>query len=184
MEFTAQRHQLPPFRRSTSRSSPSRAASHINYMTSLDGNFPDFDMKSISNGLTRFLYCVPKNPYNRAYVSAYLRIEIYYAQDHMINYYSTYRTDIRDIGMAPNAFLYQNADGYDRLRLFNYNSQDDVHNSHIRKDITNNNKHWYRICVEAAVIAFSGIAMLPFGGSQSYTHSYSVYQPEHVVHSH
>ena len=174
----------PSFRRSSSRSSPSRAANHINYLTSLDGNFPDFNMKSISNDLTRFLYCVPKNPYNRAYVSAYLRIERYYAQDHMINYYSTYRTDIRDIGMAPNAFLYQNADGHDRLRLFNYNSQDDVHNSHIRKDITNNNKHWYRICVEAAVIAFSGIAMLPFGASQSYTHTYSVYQPENMDYKH
>ena len=169
----------PHFRRSRSTSAPSRQQPSKTYLSDLDGTFADYNMKSISNDLTRLLFCVPKHPYNKAYVSAYLRIEAYYAQPYMEPFYKAYDTDTINVGISPHAFLYIDKDDNDKIRMFNYNKEDDIHNDHVRKDITENTREWYTIIVQAAVIAFSGIANLPF--LQNINHDFTVFQPRYFT---
>jgi hypothetical protein len=161
----------------------------VSYLHDIDGSYSDFNMRELTTIMTNFASKASnKQFYNRYLVSALFNIEAYYSKPEMEPHVRTYNPDLKDVSISPDTFMYQCHDEQDttivtnKLRLFNYNENQPYFNKHLRKDVVNNTRPWYTCIIQAACIAFGGIANIQYDLTKSV--KYNMYDPSNHHYNH
>ena len=76
------------------------------YLHDIHGTYATFNLKTIEPPQLRFHHCNATYPYNHYLVFGLQHIEKHYAQLHMSLFYHTYVSDMPDLSIAPNMWIY------------------------------------------------------------------------------
>ena len=151
---------------------PTNVRPASSYIHSLDSSYAEFNMNHIQGPMLLFHqdHELHSYHYHHYIASGLMKIEKYYAQQSMRLYYHTYLSDVPNLSVAPNIWIYHNRNSEPAIRLFNWNPSNDSYNGHIRKDITSNTKDWYHMIYEVCALAFAALINLPDRTDPAYEH--------------
>ena len=97
----------------------------------------------------------------------------------------TYVSDMPDLSVAPNMWIYHDRLLTPRLRLLNWNPSNESYTFHIRKDITNNTREWYHLIYKVGELAFAALTNIPDKSSPEYnTFVFNIYYEQDFKYNH
>ena len=155
------------------------------YHHNIHSSYADFNMKFLQNELLQFHHVDASCKHNHYIVSGILRIEKYYAQQHLRHFYSAYVSGVPTMSVGPNIWIYRDRHQEPSIRLFNWHPDNNAYNNHIRTDIVNNTREWYHMIYEVCALAFAGLSNIPQPGTPEYdTFVFNIYYPPDYTYNH